>query len=182
MIICRVETARDVLHHGSHHRQVQVAVVGDRIDRKIIVSDITPTNDSHGIVDDEGLVVHAVIEPLDAQHKFKGVRHTIREWIEEPDLDVGMNIHYRELEIGVLGGDMVKQHAHSHTTVSRAQEPLRKYAPRGIRLPDIVLHIYGLLRHVRKTNSATETHFARGYKDNPGFTRIGLYFRLEKPA
>jgi hypothetical protein len=84
-----------------------------------------------------------------------------------------MLVHPRELEIRILGRDVVEQHAHPHTTVGGAKYPLGEYDPGGIRLPDVVLDIYGLLGLIRKTGADTETPLPRWYQNHSGLSGVG---------
>src|ERR1700734_3082425 len=102
---------------------IGVGELGIRVHLKILIADIAAADQRRGIVDDQQLVVHPVVEPRGMKREFdrapKSIVCAVDERVEYPNLDVRMSIQGDDLFIAGDGGAVVDQYPDTHAAISR---------------------------------------------------------------
>ncbi len=140
-----VEYAGDFPHHRAAGGDVQIAKVGVRVDLEVVIPDVAPADDGQGVIHHQGLVVHAVIEPLETRDEFEPPRTPMGKGVDHPDLDVRVCIQCREGRVPALEGHVVEQQAHAHPAIGGTHQTLGQQPAGGVRFPDVVLQVERLL-------------------------------------
>ena len=112
-----VEELRGFAYDGTSGEEVDVAKIGLAAHRKIMVADIAATDNGDGIVDDERLVVHAVIDAGEIDEIVGKARRAECEGIEQSHLDVAMGVEDRQIEVLSFEIDVVEEQAHAHAAI-----------------------------------------------------------------
>jgi hypothetical protein len=121
-----------------------------RIDLKVFIADIAPADKSDRVVDNQQLVVHAVVEARCVERKFSSAKHlgvpSIHEWIEYPDLDLRMRLERRNLLVALERVAIIDQHAHAHSAIGSVKQRAGQQLAGLILTEDEILEVESALR------------------------------------
>src|SRR6185312_6879885 len=121
-----------------------------------MVADVAAADHGDGIVDDQGLVVHAVVDAGEIEEEIADMAAAERKGIEQADLDIGMRVDGGEAGILAFESEIVEEEAHAHPAVGSFEERAHQTPPAAIPRPEIVLRVDRLLRHGGKGIAALE--------------------------
>ena len=144
-----IEDAGRFTHDRTTGYDVHVAKVDGLMHVEVVIADVAAADDRDGIVHDEQLVVHAMVDAAEVGEKTQQLQGAIGKRIEEADFDVRVRVQRRDDRVTTsLEGQIIDQDAHMNAPVRRADKALRKDPPGGILVPDVVLQIQRLFRQL----------------------------------
>ncbi len=176
-----IEALRQRLHHGPDDRQVEVAELDLGARLEIRVADVAPTGDRDGVVADEELVVHPVIEAPAADDELGPAKQRQLaphdERIENADLDIRMRCQRPNLGIAVEGLRVVEQQPHANAAIGGPQQRFEQQLA-GVVLPQQeILHVERALGLLGDLQVQRESVGAVDQQAKTGQTLIGILAR-----
>ena len=182
-----VELPAHVGHDRAGQRDVQVREVRVRGGAEIFVADVPAADDRDAVVGDPRLVVHAMVQPARAQQPLAGPAEQARatvEWIEQPHLDVGVQVGHGQALVLVARIEVVDQDANAHAALGGAQQLAGQQPPGEVLVPDVVLRVqraFGRRRGRRAVGVGLgvvlDQADARGYRVRPELADHGAIER-----
>ena len=122
--------------------------------------------------------MHAAIHAREVDEVVEHAPAPVLEWIEEPDLDVGMRIERGDPGIEAGGVVVIEEQPHAHATIGGAMERLEQQRPRHIVVPDVVLHVQRMLGGTGEQHARGESVETFLEREHPRLA----WMRLHHPA
>src|SRR4029077_2799691 len=120
-----VEGRGELFRDRASDEHVVVRKLGIGVDLKVLVTDIASAEERCGIVHDEQLIVHSVVEPGGIEGEFGGTSQdrmaAICKRIEDSQLDRWMSLKGRELFIARVRLAIIDQYPHTYAAIGRMQ-------------------------------------------------------------
>ncbi len=144
-----VEAGGHVTHDPAHSQHVQVDEVAALVGPEIGIPEVAAAGDAHGVVGDEQLVVHAL---LDAGHVLqrrddaadqRGAR--AGQGIEQSDLHVGLECQAQHLGVLSRRIEVVEQQPDPHAAPRGIAQRLQQDFGAGVGVDGVVLQVQAAL-------------------------------------
>ena len=149
---------------GTCRENVVIGELGIRVHLKVLIADISAADERNGIVDEQQLVVHSIVESGGVQHEFDRAPQVavaaIDERIEYPNLDVWMCVQRADLLVARDRVAVVDQHPHPHATIGGPHQGIGEQPAGLVAAKDEILKIQRLLRgtdHLRAHQESINT-------------------------
>ena len=112
---------------------------------EIDIRDVASADNSHGVVHDEQLVMHPVVDAAKVGQEAHDAPTPVPHRVKETDLDVGMCVERRNAGVSGFRHIMVvDQQAHADAAVRGTQQPVGQDQAGSVAIPDVVLAIQSL--------------------------------------
>ena len=136
-----VELVGDLTDRGAYGDDVQIFKFVLRARLEVFIADIAPTDHGHLVVDREGLVVHAMVNPPEIKEVVQPARTAMAQRVKQAHFDIFMRCECGERGIETLGAVIIQQEANAHATISRLPNRLKQQDAGRIVVPDVILRI-----------------------------------------
>ena len=181
-----IEGLRKLPHHRSRNDEIEVSELELRARLKILVADIAPAGHRNGVVADEELVVHPVIEPAGLEQEFDAAQHAEllprQVGIEDTNFDVGVRHERPDSGAAVDSQRVVEQQPDPHTAVRCGQQGAEQQLSGIVLLQQEILGIERLLGFRGDAHAHRKAAGAVHQKAEAGKSRVGPGARADPLA